>query len=162
MKKFPKKLVLTVSSIAILVVALVFAIVNGTSAVDVWGHEQPISFIWHLLDFLFVICLGFGVLCAVLGFSSKSAWYVFLSTGLLTLGLLYLLLNVIEWWIALIVLFVFVAIMCIVCVAVCGNKTEFAQNNQPEYKNYEQRKAEKEALEASKPEEELPEIKSFK
>ena len=162
MKNSPKKVVIGVSSIVILVLALVFAIVNGIQPVDVWGHAQPIGFGWHVLDFLLVLCIGFGVLCAVLGFSGKSAWYVFLSTGLLTLGLLYLLLYLVFWWIAIIILFVFVAVMCILYVTICGSKTEFAVNKDPDYKNYEQRKAEKDALEASKPEEELPEIKSFK
>ena len=45
---------------------------------------------------------------------------------------------------------------------VCGNKTEQALNKDPEYKNYNQRRAEKLEQEKNLPKEELPEIKSFK
>ena len=44
-----------------------------------------------------------------------------------------------------------------------GNHTEeIALNKSPDYKNYEQRKAEREKAEAESEPEQLPEIKSFK
>ena len=69
----------------------------------------------------------------------------------------------IIWWVALVILVVTVMIFPVISIIVCGNKTEdIALNKSEDYKNYEQRKAEKEAEEAAKEPEPLPEIKSFK
>ena len=68
-----------------------------------------------------------------------------------------------QWWISLIVVAVIWLIFAILSIMSAGNHTEeIALNKSPDYKNYEQRKAEREKAEAESEPEQLPEIKSFK
>ena len=158
MDKKKKTLVLGVSSIFILLISLAFAIINGVQPVDLWGKAQPIIFFTHILDFFFIAFIGFGLMCAILGFAKKSTWFIFVATLLISLSLIYLFLHFAVWLLIFVVLFVFVAIMIILSLMVCGNKTEKALNNEPEYKNYEQRRQEKLEKEQSQPKEDHPEI----
>ena len=162
MNKSKKNLVVGIISILILLIALAFAIINGVQPVDIWGNTKPITFFTHVLDFFFVAFLGFGVMCTVFGFSKKSPWFIFIATCLISLSLVYLFIHFAFWWLMFVVIFVFVAIMVILSIMVCGNKTEQALNKDSEYKNYNQRRAEKLEQEKNLPKEELPEIKSFK
>jgi len=158
MKRLSKKqLALSVSSIAILVVSLVVMLLDIFIPIDLWVHP--------ILTFLFCVFIGFGIMCLALGFSEKSPWFFFLSAILLGLAFIYAFVCSVSeyWWISLVVVAVVWAIFAVLSFMSAGNRTEdIALNKSPEYKNYEQRKAEREKAESEAKPETLPEIKSFK
>ncbi|MBR0190070.1 MAG: hypothetical protein IJQ23_06765 [Clostridia bacterium] len=155
--KSKKNLLLGILSICIFALSLTFAIVDWAVPLEVWTHP--------VLNFLFGLAVGFGVTTLVLAFKNRSPWYFFLSVILLGLAALYVTLQYIVWWLCLIIIVVLVAVTAITSVMVAGNKTEeIALNKSPDYKTFEERKAEEKAKEASeeKQEKPLPQIKSFK
>jgi len=155
MKITKKQLVVGIVSIAIFVCSLALMLLDVFVPLNIWTHP--------VLTFLFALFVGFGVLTFVLAILNRLPWYFFLSAILLGLALLYVLLQYVKIWIALIIVIVFIAIVPIISFIVAGNKTEdIALNKSSEYKDYYQRKAEKEKAEIEKEKEELPEIKSFK
>jgi len=79
------------------------------------------------------------------------------------LGLVVLLILIeVKWYFVLLVAIFMFIIFWLVGIALYSKKlTLVADNEKPEFKTYEQRKAE-EAAKPAEPEEELPEIKSFK
>ena len=155
MKISKKQLLISVVSLAILVVSILFLLLDVLLPIGLWMHPA--------LNFLFVNFVGFGVLTLVLGFSRKSPWYFFLSGLLIGLAVVYALIQYVEWWAAILIAVAIWIVFAIISFIKAGNKTEeIAMNTSSDYKNYEQRKAEKEAAEADKVPEELPKLKSFK
>lgn len=156
MKKFGKNTLLYVISLCVFVVALVVAIVDFAVPLNLWIHP--------LLNFLFFIALGFGIMCVALGFMKKSPWYFFLSSVLLAISLVYILISYkVVWYIVLISAVALLLVIMSLSFIIAGNQTEdIALNKSEDYKNYEQRKAEKEQAAAIEEKEELPQIKSFK
>lgn len=154
MEKSSKKIILLCTSLAILVLALTFCLLDALIPLNLWTHP--------ILNFLFVAFAGFGVLSLVYGFKFKSSGYIFLGTILLSLAIFYLFIQFVFWWLSLIIVLFVSVVLSIVSVCCVGNKTEHADNKSPDYKDYNQRMLEKEALEQQKEPEELPEIKSFK
>ena len=155
--KSKKNLFLGVSALTILTLSLVFALLDALVPLNIWTHP--------VLNFLFALCVGFGIMTLVMAFIKKSAWFFFVSAVLLSIALFYALIHYITWWILLIILVVFLAIIAVVSVMTAGNQTEdIAINKSKDYKNYEQRKAEEKEhqKDAEKEEKPLPEIKSFK
>lgn len=149
------RIVLGVISILIFAVALTFMILDWT---------LPLNFLTHpILNLLGILFTGFGIMAFVLAFTNKSVWFLFVGAIALGLVLLYVLLNCVVWWIAIICLIVFWCMCAVLSITVFGNRTEnIALNKSPDYKTYEERKAEKAEAEKKQPEEELPTIKSFK
>ena len=155
--KTKKNLILAVLSICILALALTFALVDALVPLNVWTHP--------LLNFLFCAAVGFGIIAIYLGFAKSSPWYFFLSAVLLGLAFFYVLVQYISWWICLLIVVVVWVIFGIMSFMRAGNQTEdIALNKSPDYKTFEQRKAEEAAKKAEekKAEKPLPEIKSFK
>ncbi|MBE7083606.1 MAG: Trep_Strep domain-containing protein [Clostridiales bacterium] len=153
MKISKSKMLVGILSIAILVVSLVVMFCDIFIPINFWVHP--------VLNFLFCLFTGFGIVAIVLAFINKSSWYFFICAILLGFALLYALINYIEWWIAIIVAVVFAIIISLLSFITSSNKTEsIALNASPDYKNYEQRKAEEQSVKEET--EELPEIKSFK
>ena len=151
--KSKKNLLLGVSALTVLTLSLVFALLDALIPLKIWTHP--------ILNFLFAICIGFGIMVLVMAFIKKSPWFFFTSAILFGLAFFYVLMQYITWWIVLIILVVVLAIFAVVSFMTAGNKTEdIALNKSPDYKNYEQRKAEDNATE--KEEKPLPKIKSFK
>ena len=149
-----KRLTLCIISIAILAVSLTVMLCDYLIPLSFWTHP--------ILNFLFALFVGFGIMSLVLGVTNKSPWYIFTATGLLGLAIIYVLLQYIEWWIGVIFVVVVCAVMAIISVMRSGVKTEdIALNESPEYKNYKQRCAEKNSEEKSE-REEIPQLKSFK
>jgi small-conductance mechanosensitive channel len=88
-----------------------------------------------------------------------------LSVPLVALAIMYVLLGLFlsKWWISICVMVVVFLIYVILGAMIFGNKTEeIAENDSPEYKNYQERKEEKKILEENQLEPELPKLKSFK
>ncbi len=150
MKKSKSKLINMVLSVAIIVFSLAFCIIDFSANLDVWTHP--------ILNFLFGIFLGFGLLFTIGGFCSKSTLNVMLGTIMLSLAIVYLTIQYLPWYIALI---------CSVCYALCisivsntlfGNKTDLADNSSSDYKSI----MDKQEQGVEKEEVELPKIKSFK
>lgn len=140
-------------------------IVLASFAVMILDFAIPLNLWYHpVLNFIFCLFIGFGVFCVTLGVIKKSPWYFFLSAGQLVLALIYLLVFYkVNPLITVVSAIVLAAVVCLSSLIVCGNKTEdIALNKSDDYKNYEQRRAEKEKAEAEKEPEKLPEIKSFK
>ena len=154
MKISKNKMLICVISLAIILVSLAMLLLDVFIPLDLWTHP--------VLTFLFCLFLGFGILTLALGIKNKSAWFMFISCILLGLSVLYVLLHYVFWWLSLIIVVVLCSIFAVISFMRSGSKTEFALNENPEYKNYEQRKAEKEQVESEKELEKLPEIKSFK
>ena len=155
--KTKKNLLLGILSICIFVLSLTFAIIDWAVPLKVWTHP--------ILNFLFALCIGFGIMSFALACVKRSPWYFFLSAILIGLAALYVTLQYIVWWLCLIIIIVFMAVTSITSIMVAGNKTEeIALNKSPDYKTFEQRKAEEKEKEASeeKIEKPLPQIKSFK
>ena len=150
-----KKLIIPVLSVAVLIISLAIMLCDIFIPLNFWTHP--------VLNFLFCLAIGFGVMCMGLGFARSSVWYFFLSAVLIGLALIYALLQYILWWIGVIVVCVVLIIFSILSIISAGYKTEeIAINKSPKYKNYFQRKEEKEQKEAQAEPEKLPEIKSFK
>ena len=154
MKITKKQLAITCVSALVLILALLFMILDFCKVVKFWDYA------WHpILTFLLFVFLGFGVICFTLGISKKSPFYFMLSAVLIGLGLFGIIMHYIIWWICLIAVVVLWIIVALVSFISAGNKTEsISLNASPDYKNYKERRAE----EIETPEEELPEIKSFK
>ena len=154
MKLSKNSLIIGIVSIVVLLVSLTVTLLDVFVPLNFWTHP--------ILTFLFCIFLGFGITCLVLGYSKKSAWYVFIGAVMFGLALLYALLQYVFVWLAILVCVVVVAILAIYNVMRSGSKTEFALNEEEGYKDYKQRKEEKKELEAQEDKPELPNIKSFK
>ncbi len=155
MKKSKSRLVIGVAAIFILLVSLAVTLCDAFIPLNIWIHP--------VLTFIFCLFVGFGILCIFLGFARKSVWFFFLSAIMIGLAFLYAASMELEWWIGLIILVVIWAIFGIISIVYNGNRTEdIALNKSPDYKDYEQRKAEKEAAEKNEEPKELPKIKSFK
>ena len=152
MKISKKQMLLAIVSLLVLLASLTVMLLDIFIPLDFWTHP--------VLNFLFCLCVGFGLISLVLGFINKSSWHFFISSILLGLALIYLLAQYMYFWIGLIIVACFLVVVCLLCFISSSNKTEsIALNDRPDYKDYHQRKAEKEAKEESQ---ELPEIKSFK
>lgn len=155
MKKLKSRTISAIISVFILLASLTVMLLDIFVPWRFWTHP--------ILNFLFCLFAGFGVLNFVLAIMKKSPAYFFLSALLICPASFYVTMQYIIWWVALVILVVTVMIFPVISIIVCGNKTEdIALNKSEDYKNYEQRKAEKEAEEAAKEPEPLPEIKSFK
>ena len=138
-------------SILILIIALTFTLLDAL---------LPIGFLIHpVLSFLLVLFLGFGVLLFFNGVKIKSHWFLFVSNIFLSLALLYLTVTFVKWWLSILIVVVFSAILSIFTVLVCGNAQEYADNKKDGYLTYAERKNLKEEDASTQP---LPEIKSFK
>lgn len=152
--KYGKKLLLGVSALTVLTLSLVFALLDALIPLKIWTHP--------VLNFLFALCIGFGIMMLTMAFMKKSPWFFFLSAVLLGLALFYVLMQYITWWIVLIILVVVLAIFAVISFMTAGNETEdISLNKSPDYKNYEQRKAGEQAQD-KEGEQPLPKIKSFK
>ncbi len=157
MKISKKQKIVSVFSILIILISLAVMLCDFLIPLNFWTFP--------LLNFLFCLFVGFGLLGLGLGFVNRSPWYFFISSTLLGLALFYAIIQYVIWWICIVIFFVLLAVVAIVSFMTAGNKTEdVALNKSPEYKNYEQRRAEKLEAEAKaeQEKEELPEIKSFK
>lgn len=153
MEKSKSRIISLSVSLLILVGALVFMICDWAIPIGLWTHP--------LLNFFAFLCVGFGITSIVFAFLRKSPWFFFLSGGLIALAGLYISIQYLVWWIA-VIIFVFVfVVVALLSLMVAGNKTEsIALNDSPDYKDYKARKFEKNS--EAKETEELPEIKSFK
>lgn len=155
MKNNKKRLITGIISIIILLVSLTITLCDALIPLDIWIHPA--------LTFFFCLFVGFGALCLGFGFAKKSVWYFFLSAVLLGLAFAYAMSQYVEWWIGVIIVGVVWAIFGTLSIISNGNRTEdIALNKSADYKNYEQRKAEKEEAEKNAEPQELPKIKSFK
>ena len=154
MKISKRQLIVSLISILIVLGSLAFMLCDFLIPLNVWTHP--------VLNFFFCLFLGFGIMTMVIGFIKSSPWYFFLSSMLFGLTLIYALLQYLPWWIGVVIVVVVWVICAIVSFMSNGSQTEnVALNNSPEYKTYEERKAEEENAKTEE-KEELPEIKSFK
>ena len=150
MKK--SNLVIGIVSILIVLASLTFMLCDIFIPIYLWYHP--------VLNFLAFILIGFGVLCLVLGIIKKATFYYFLSILFLAPAIFYILIQYIKWWIVSVIIICLCSVLAIIGVILFGNKSEsIALNESPNYKNYKERYAEKQANEIQ---EELPKIKSFK
>ena len=156
MKNSSKNKLGYIVSLLIVVASLVVTILDWTMPLNLFIHP--------LLNFLLFVFAGLGLYVFVLGFAKKSPAYFFLSAILLDLSFLYVLISYsVEWYICLVCVIVLPVIVMLLSLIVNGNKTEdIALNDNDDYKNYQDRKAEEEAKKSTEEKEELPEIKSFK
>ena len=154
MKRSKGSMISLCISLLIVLGALAFMICDWALHLNVWTHP--------ILNFLMVLCIGFGVMAFAFAIAKKSPWFFFLSAILLALVGLYITIQYLEWWLSIIIFVVVFVVFALFSLIVAGNKTEnIAINESSDYKNYKQRKAEKEEMEKSE-EPIVPEIKSFK
>lgn len=156
--KAKKNIGTIIASCAILVIAAVLMIVRWCVA-DFKFCSHP------LFLFALVISVGFGVLELVLAVKYKSPFRFMLAAVLFAYAVSYSLADFAKmpWWLIMLIAVVVCGLFVGLSYVLCGNRTEeIALNESPDYKNYEQRRAEREAAEKNEEEKELPKIKSFK
>lgn len=137
--------------------ALTLAIIDGIEEYAITSHP--------VLTFFFILVAGIAVSLLLSFLAFRNTWHGFLGFIVAFFALLYAFIDVIklEWWIILISMIAYIFVASAVVILFNGNKTEdLALNEHKEYKNYKERQAEKEALEAEQSVEPLPEIKTFK
>lgn len=147
---------LIISAAAVLL-ALVLAILDGVLGLKITSHP--------ILTFLFVSVACVGIIFTTHGFMKKYTFTAFIGEILVTLALLYAMIDVLsaKWWITVIVVIAAIAVLALSSVAYFGNKANVSDDDSAEYKNYKERQAEKDAAVKEKDEsEEIPEIKTFK
>lgn len=150
------KLNLIVSAAAVLL-SFVLAILDGVLGLKITSHP--------ILTFLFVSVACVGIIFTVHGFMKKYTFTAFIGEILVTVALLYAMIDVFgaKWWITVIVVIAAIAVFALSSVAYFGNKANVSDDDNAEYKNYKERQAEKDAAVKEKDEsEEIPEIKTFK
>ncbi|MBQ8426998.1 MAG: hypothetical protein IJX16_04475 [Clostridia bacterium] len=152
MKVVKNKLFYSIICIVILLVSLSLMLVDFLIPLNLWTHP--------VLTFFFCLFVGFGLFSFIYGLKNKSAWFVFISSILLGLASFYALIQYLVWWISIVIVFVLWAMFALLSFMRSGTKTEEVLNDNPEYKDYYQRKKENE--DGKRESEELPEIKSFK
>ena len=144
-----KKRYALLAAIGIIVLALVLMLVNLNRT------DSPVSnpFWW----FYMVMTLGFGLLALTLGFVRSRTVYFFLAAALLDGFLIYLMIDVFSlvWYAVVIVGVMFLLIVGLLDLFLLGNRTEaIAQNEEPSYRTYAQKKAEEAAEREPDPEKE--------
>lgn len=121
---------------------------------------------WVFPWFFVFLAIGFGLFFMVKAFMSRNKLnFIFVSTALMLFALIYILaaLTRMEWYIILVCALAYLFFMFFIGLAAgVGRTYDKPDNEQEGYKTYFERKAEREAAEKNEPEEELPEIKSFK
>lgn len=155
MKISKKQLSVVIISLLILVCASVLLVLQ---------YALPFDFMTHpILNFIFVLACGFGLLTLILAIINRSSFKYFITATLFSLAIVYIFVQFAFWWVGLILAVVVSVILSLIgFVSVGSIDTSLAENNAPDYKNFEQRQAEKEEKEQSEEKKELPKIKSFK
>lgn len=159
-EKSMKTLTRIIGIIAALVVGLIAFIITFIAN----GEAKTATRVLTALGAFF--CAFFfatAIFYLVFAFMQKNRFFGIISYFAASIGLVILLIVLSVKWYFVVLAAVFVFILFwLVSVALYSKKlTLVADNAKPDYKTYEQRKAE-EAAKPAEPEEELPEIKSFK
>ena len=132
MKITKKQIVFYLISILIVLFSIAFLLCDYLIPLNFWTHP--------ILNFLFLLCAGFGVEIFVYAFINKSSWFVFVSSILLGLAIIYILAQFLVWWIGLIVIVSVWFIIIFINVIFIGNKTEdIALNGSSDYVPYKDR-----------------------
>lgn len=157
--KLSKQKVAILVSCAVMLLGVVLTVLR-------WQIEGFLPFFSHPIWALFlVVTLGLGVMYTVFAFLSKTPVNFFIAGICLAAALAYILGEAsLDWWLVLIIVVVLLIIVSMLSIFVNDNKTESsALNEQPDYKNYQERNQEREEKEKVEQENTvLPEIKSFK
>lgn len=155
MKISKKQLSVVIISLAILICA---------STLLVLQYALPFDFMTHpVLNFVFVLTCGFGLMTLILAIISKSSFKYFITAILFSLSIVYIFVQFAFWWVGLILSVVISVVLSLIgFISVGSTDTLLAENNSPEYKDFEQRQALKDEKEQSEEKKELPKIKSFK
>ena len=158
MKLNKRQAAFAISALAVFVLALVLTILEWSGVFTVCSHP--------ILMFFLVAAAGLGVILAVQGFLGKSPFRFFLSAVMFLYVASYCLADFAHmvWWLIVIVDAVIAILFVVISFMMAGSRTEdIALNKSPDYKNYEQRSAEREEKEKAEEENYVPpEIKSFK
>lgn len=124
------------------------------------------SFLVHpVLNSVALLTIIFSATSFVAAVKEKAPIYFMIGGVLLSLFVLYILLALVieAWWIAVVCAIAVLVVSMLLSYIIAGNKTEsIALNKSQDYKNYIQRKEEKEKAEENKEKQEFPQIKSFK
>ena len=107
MKISKKLMLLAIVSLFVLLASLTVMLLDIFIPLDFWTHP--------VLNFLFCLCVGFGLISLILGFINKSSWHFFISSILLGLALIYLLAQYMYFWIGLIIVACFLLVVCLLC-----------------------------------------------
>lgn len=151
-------------STMILLIGVVAALVTGVVATVICyctgDNKTLLSLGTGFTAFFLAMAVYFAVAGAVL--NRKASLLLAIVCGFFGFVLLMIVLRT-QWFITLIVAIALAAIALFGVLMLYNNKTTLVfDNEKEEYKDYKTRKAERDAAEKEKPEEELPEIKSFK
>ncbi len=142
------------------VAALVIGVVTTVICYCAGNNNAWLSLGAGFTAFFLAMAAYFAVAGAVL--KRKASALLAIVCGVVGVVLLMIVLRA-QWFITLIVAIALIAIALFGALILYNNKTTLVFDNEKEdYKDYKTRKAERDAAEKEKPEEELPEIKSFK
>ena len=95
MKITKKQLIISIISILIILFSVALGLLDVIIPLNLWTHP--------VLNVLFVLFVGFGCMCFVLAFLSKSPWYFFLGSILVALAIVYVFVQYLPWWIGVVV-----------------------------------------------------------
>ncbi len=158
MKISKKQFAYAIATLAVFVLALVLTILEWSKVFIVCSHP--------IFMFFLVVSAGLGILATVRAFLDKSPFFFFLGAILFMYLTSYCLADFAHmvWWLIVIVAVVVAMLFFVLSFIFAGNRTEnIALNKSPDYKNYEQRRLERDAKEKAEEESYVPpEIKSFK
>lgn len=151
-------------STMILLIGVVAALVAGVVATVICyctgDNKILLSLGTGFTAFFLMMAVYFSVAGAVL--NRKASLLLAIVCGFFGFVFLMIVLRM-QWFITLIVAIALAAIALFGVLMLYNNKTTLVfDNEKEEYKDYKTRKAERDVAEKEKPEEELPEIKSFK
>lgn len=157
--KLTKKQAITLAAyITVLFSAVLLMILEWAGVFTLCAH--PIFML------LMILSGGFGIIQIVLAIIDKSPFRFMLAAFLLVYLVSYCLIDFLslKWWLILIIDIAVVFFIVAASLFTAGDKTEgIALNAAPDYKDYKERNAERDAKEAEEEENlVLPEIKSFK
>lgn len=157
-KKLSARMIALISSIALALIATVLSLVliKKDDAFILVAASVGIG----VCTFFYAVAAAYLTFC----FIQKNKSYALIGYVCAVFATAFLLIVLsVQWYVVLIMILAAMVIFWLLSVTLFSEKlTLVTDNERPEYKNYEQRKAENEANNANEQEEELPEIKSFK
>ena len=146
-----------------LIIGLIAGVITFIVTFICTGDKETLPRVFTAIDTFFCgFCFSTAIFYLVFAIMKKDRFSGIIAYSTAAIGLILLLILLVAWYFVLFAAVVVFLLFWLVSTMLYSQKVTFvADNEKPEYKNYEQRKAE-EAARAPEPEEELPQIKSFK
>lgn len=146
-----------------LIIGLVAGVITFIVTFVCTSDKETLPRVFTALDTFFCgFCFSTAIFYLIFAIAKKDRFSGVIAYFTVAIGLILLLILLVAWYFVLFAAVVVFLLFWLVSTMLYSRKLTFvADNEKPDYKNYEQRKAEEAAREPEE-EEELPQIKSFK